>query len=50
MLFTDGGEDRASEIFDEYNSEKKVRNHMDTHTNTHINRDAPQTSTVFMYS
>uniref|UniRef100_A0A673M8S3 Voltage-dependent calcium channel subunit alpha-2/delta-1-like n=1 Tax=Sinocyclocheilus rhinocerous TaxID=307959 RepID=A0A673M8S3_9TELE len=25
MLFTDGGEDRASEIFEEYNSEKKVR-------------------------
>ncbi|KAF4114596.1 voltage-dependent calcium channel subunit alpha-2/delta-1a [Onychostoma macrolepis] len=25
MLFTDGGEDRASEIFDEYNSEKTVR-------------------------
>ncbi|XP_016334697.1 voltage-dependent calcium channel subunit alpha-2/delta-1-like, partial [Sinocyclocheilus anshuiensis] len=23
MLFTDGGEDRASEIFEEYNSEKK---------------------------
>ncbi|XP_043093949.1 voltage-dependent calcium channel subunit alpha-2/delta-1a isoform X2 [Puntigrus tetrazona] len=25
MLFTDGGEDRASEIFEEYNREKKVR-------------------------
>ncbi|XP_026065441.1 voltage-dependent calcium channel subunit alpha-2/delta-1a isoform X3 [Carassius auratus] len=25
MLFTDGGEDRASEIFDEFNSDKKVR-------------------------
>ncbi|KAG1953280.1 voltage-dependent calcium channel subunit alpha-2/delta-1a isoform X2 [Pimephales promelas] len=25
MLFTDGGEDRASEIFDEYNPEQKVR-------------------------
>ncbi|KAK9976007.1 hypothetical protein ABG768_021232 [Culter alburnus] len=25
MLFTDGGEDRASEIFEEYNPEKKVR-------------------------
>ncbi|TRY82361.1 hypothetical protein DNTS_015106 [Danionella cerebrum] len=25
MLFTDGGEDRASEIFDEYNPDKKVR-------------------------
>uniref|UniRef100_A0A9J7ZWD8 Calcium channel, voltage-dependent, alpha 2/delta subunit 1a n=1 Tax=Cyprinus carpio carpio TaxID=630221 RepID=A0A9J7ZWD8_CYPCA len=25
MLFTDGGEDRASEIFEEYNSEKRVR-------------------------
>ncbi|XP_048013024.1 voltage-dependent calcium channel subunit alpha-2/delta-1a isoform X2 [Megalobrama amblycephala] len=25
MLFTDGGEDRASEIFEEYNHEKKVR-------------------------
>ncbi|XP_059361308.1 voltage-dependent calcium channel subunit alpha-2/delta-1-like [Carassius carassius] len=25
MLFTDGGEDRASEIFEEYNSKKKVR-------------------------
>lgn len=25
MLFTDGGEDKASEIFDEYNSDKRVR-------------------------
>ncbi|KAL1275884.1 hypothetical protein QQF64_035507, partial [Cirrhinus molitorella] len=25
MLFTDGGEDKAAEIFEEYNSEKKVR-------------------------
>ncbi|XP_073694950.1 voltage-dependent calcium channel subunit alpha-2/delta-1a [Garra rufa] len=25
MLFTDGGEDKASEIFEEYNSDKKVR-------------------------
>ncbi|XP_077090374.1 voltage-dependent calcium channel subunit alpha-2/delta-1a isoform X2 [Siphateles boraxobius] len=25
MLFTDGGEDRASEIFDEYNPDRKVR-------------------------
>jgi len=36
MLFTDGGEDRASEIFDEYNPEQKVRIHTHTHThNTH---------------
>lgn len=27
MLFTDGGEDRASEIFDEYNPDKRVRKH-----------------------
>lgn len=32
MLFTDGGEDRASEIFEEYNPDKEVRNHMHAHT------------------
>jgi len=37
MLFTDGGEDRASEIFDEYNPEQKVRIHTHTqHTLTEI--------------
>lgn len=36
MLFTDGGEDRASEIFKEYNPEKKVRTHTHIHAHTLI--------------